>query len=102
MLLENFQSVVISYIPVLHMKTVLERLLFICNMANYSNLQTQRGIENTKLNIRALSTSSADFKRTSFSTCFRRSRGQKKKNKTALSFVVLNFRLRKILVDLSN
>ena len=84
------------------MKTVLERLLFICNMANYSNLQTQRGIENTKLNIRALSTSSADFKRTSFSTCFRRSRGQKKKNKTALSFVVLNFRLRKILVDLSN
>lgn len=28
MLLEIFQSVVISYIPVLHMKTVLERLLF--------------------------------------------------------------------------
>lgn len=47
MLLEIFQSVVISYIPVLHMKTVLERLLFRCNMANYSNLQTQRGIENT-------------------------------------------------------
>ena len=55
MLLENFQSVVISYIPVLHMKTVLERLLFRCNMANYRNLQTQRGIENTKLNSRALS-----------------------------------------------
>ena len=76
MLLEIFQSVVISYIPVLHMKTVLERLLFRCNMANYRNLQTQRGIENAKLNSRALSTSSTDFKGTSFSTCFRRSRGQ--------------------------
>ena len=45
MLLEIFQSVVISYIPVLHMKTVLERLLFRCNMANYSNLQTQGGLK---------------------------------------------------------
>lgn len=70
MLLENFQSVVISYIPVLHMKTVLERLLFRCNMANYRNLQTQRGIENTKVNSRALSTSSTDFKRTSFLPAF--------------------------------
>ena len=58
------------------MKTVLERLLFRCNIANYSNLQTQRGIENTKLNSQALSTSSTDFKRTSFSTCFRCIRGQ--------------------------
>ena len=58
------------------MKTVLERLLFRCNMANYRNLQTQRGVENTKLNSWALSTSSTDFKRTSFSTCFRCIRGQ--------------------------